>query len=639
MMENWLRDFETGHAYRAYEVLGAHLTADGALFRVWAPSALSVSLVGEFSGWTPGSHMMTPCPGGLWELSIPGLKPGEKYKYAIETRDGSVLWKADPYAFQAETRPETASIVCDLEGFNWADDEWMERRRAQPVYESPVNVYEVHPGSWRRHEDGGFYSYRELALELIPYVKDLGFTHIELMPVTEHPYDGSWGYQCTGYFAATSRYGTPHDLMYFINECHRAGIGVIMDWAPAHFPKDAHGLMAFDGSRCYEYEHSVKGEHPSWGTRVFDFGKGQVRSFLISSAMFWLTVFHIDGLRVDAVASMLYLDYDRKPGQWQPNRFGGKENLEAIEFLRLLNEAVFGADGSVMMIAEESTAWPLVTAPVYAGGLGFNMKWNMGWMNDILTYVKMDPIFRAGNHRNLTFSFFYAFSENFLLPLSHDEVVHMKGSLYNKMPGGKDMKLAGVRVFWAYMLAHPGKKLLFMGAELGQQTEWDYMSQIGWAKLEDGRNVKLLDFFKDANRFYAAHPELWEQDFSADGFRWIAPDETEANVAAFIRRDRSGRELIFVCSFSGSARLKFRLGLPAKGEYELLFSTDSAAYGGSGKLKKTLKTENVPWHYLAQSVTLDLPPLTGLFLCKTEDRGERTEDRSERIEDERGENL
>ncbi len=611
--------FSGGQSSRAGDFLGAHKTQDGAVFRVWAPSAVGVSLVGDFNGWSPEISPMKNIGAGLWETEIKGFKELDSYKFALKAKDGQTLWKADPYGTFSELRPATASRLCTLDGYRWGDGKWLEHRRENKVYNNPLNIYELHLGSWKRKENGDFLGYRELAKELIPYVKKLGFTHIELMPLTEFPYDGSWGYQCTGYFAATSRFGTPHELMYFIDACHRAGIGVIMDWVPAHFPKDAHGLVEFDGSRLYEDSDPLMAEHPSWGTRIFDYAKGEVRSFLISSALFWLEKYHMDGLRVDAVASMLYLDYDRKEGKWKKNKYGGRENLHAVEFLRALNEACFSFDDSVLMIAEESTAWPLVTAPTDTGGLGFNLKWNMGWMNDSLHYLKTDPYFRAGCHNDLTFSLMYAFSENFVLPLSHDEVVHLKGSLFGKAPGTEEQKYATVRAFWAFMLAHPGKKLLFMGAELGQQSEWDFATQLPWDLLERSENAALHSYFADINKFYKAQKSLWDLDFDSQGFRWICADEKMKNIIGFIRRDRSGREIIFVCNFSGVAAKDFRLGVTAGGSYTVLLSTDDKSFGGFGQLcaGKTYVSGKTPQHGFEFSIEMDIPPLTGVFLRKS----------------------
>ena len=616
-MNEWIKAFQDGSSTDAWEVLGSRISGRGATFRVWAPNAKSVSVVGDFNNWDGKKHRMRRLEGGIWERGVQNAAEGSSYKYLVTGADGRQFWKADPYAFRAELRPMTASYIY-TPGFEWTDDEWLRHRREYKIYASPMSVYEVHPGSWKRHEDGSFLTYRELAHELVPYVRSLGFTHIELMPVTEHPYDGSWGYQCTGYFAATSRYGLPSDVMYFINYCHNNGIGVIIDWTPAHFPKDPHGLVEFDGERLYEHPDPVTGEHPSWGTRVFDYGRGEVMSFLVSSALFWLREYHVDGIRVDAVASMLYLDYDRKKTKWTPNKYGGSENLEAVEFLKRLNMAAFAWDDSVLIIAEESTEWPGVTKPVDAGGLGFNLKWNMGWMNDILDYVKIDPYFRAGSHRNITFSFLYAFSENYLLPISHDEVVHLKGSLYYRMPGSPAMKCAGVRSFWAYMLAHPGKKLLFMGAELGQESEWDYEGALPFWELERPEKAELHDFFRAAGEYYLKTPELWELDFVGEGFRWICPDETMRNAVGFIRMGSSGGELVFVCNFSGAVSAGFRMGLPGSGEYAVEFSSDEREFGGTGQLRRgdRIKAQKIPWHNEPYSAVFELAPLSAVFLRK-----------------------
>ncbi len=611
--------FSSGRSSHAGDYLGAHKTQDGAAFRVWAPNALGVSLVGDFNDWSPNKSPMKNIGAGLWEIEVSGFKELDSYKFAIMSKDGQILWKADPYGTFSELRPQTASRLCTLDGYRWGDEKWLEYRRGHKVYNNPLNIYELHAGSWKRKENGDFLSYRELSKELIPYVKRLGFTHIELMPLTEFPYDGSWGYQCTGYFAATSRFGTPHDLMFFIDACHKAGIGVIMDWVPAHFPKDAHGLVEFDGSRLYEDTDPLMAEHPSWGTRIFDYAKGEVRSFLISSALFWLEKYHIDGLRVDAVASMLYLDYARKKGKWKKNKYGGRENLHAVEFLRNLNETCFSFNDSVLMIAEESTAWPLVTAPTDAGGLGFNLKWNMGWMNDSLHYLKTDPYFRAGCHNDLTFSLMYAFSENFVLPLSHDEVVHLKGSLFGKAPGTDEQKFATVRAFWAFMLAHPGKKLLFMGAELGQQSEWDFAAELPWGLLDKLENAALHSYFIESNKFYKAKKPLWDLDFDGQGFNWICADENMKNIIGFIRRDRSGREIVFVCNFSGVTAKNFRLGVTGGGSYKVLLSTDDKSFGGLGQLctGKVFSSGLIPQHGLKHSIEMDIPPLTGIFLQKS----------------------
>ena len=620
--KSWLDAFLAGEATRVQDHLGAHPEqrsgTEGYVFRVWAPHAANVAVMGDFNSWDECSNLMQPIGGGVWECFVPGLQRYDAYKFAVHTPDGRVLAKADPYAFHAETRPGTASKIYDLSGYQWGDGGWMDYRRSHLVYDSPMNIYELHLGSWRRTGDDQMLSYRDIAYYLVPYVKEMGFTHVELLPVTEHPLDASWGYQCTGYFAATSRFGTPHDFMYLVDQLHQAGIGVILDWVPAHFPKDAFGLYEFDGSPCYEYADPRKGEHADWGTRVFDFGRNEVRSFLFSSALFWLEQFHIDGLRVDAVASMLYLDYSRKEGQWLPNVFGGHENLEAVDFLQKLNTLVFTSHPDALMIAEESTAWPRVSHPVgpggLEGGLGFNLKWNMGWMNDILHYIRLDPYFRQFNHRDITFSLMYAFSENFVLPLSHDEVVHMKGSLLNKMPGTDEEKFAGVRVFYAYMLTHPGKKLMMMGSEFGQWNEWHYEHSLDWHLLEQERHRRLQDYFKAANAFYLAHPELWQLDFSWEGFEWICADDAQGNCAVFLRKDQKGNALLIMCNFSPVHRPGYRVGVPVSGRYTCLFNTDDPAFGGTGLGDaEPVKSAYIPCHGQEQSIAIDVPPLSAVI--------------------------
>ena len=613
--------FYGGTNSEAYRYLGAHRTRrsgkDGYVFRTWAPNAAHVSVVGDFCGWNGYAHPMEKNADGFWECFVPSLKRYDTYKFAVTARSGETVLKADPYAFHAETRPGTASKLYDLGGYRWGDDEWRASRAKAPLDRSPLNIYEVHLGSWRRHENGDFYDYRTLARELADHVLDLGYNCVELMPVTEYPLDDSWGYQCTGYFAATSRYGTPRDFMYFVDHLHQKGISVILDWVPSHFCKDAHGLIDFDGTPCYEYADPNKREHEGWGTRVFDYGRGEVKSFLLSSAAFWLREFHVDGLRVDAVASMLYLDYGRENGRWTPNINGGHENLEAIDFLRALNEMAFSIDPNALMVAEESTAWPLVTRPAKDGGLGFNLKWNMGWMNDMCHYLKLDPWFRQFHHKDITFSLMYAFSENFVLPISHDEVVHMKGSLRGKMPGDDRQQLAGVRAFTAYMLAHPGKKLTFMGAELGQWHEWDFASQLDWYLLENEKNRQLHRFFKDINAFYLTQSPLWDIDFSWEGFEWLVPDDNHNNVVVFLRRDRKGRELIAAVNFSPVAQGEYRFGVPLKKRYREVFTTDCAEYGGTGEWRneKTVEVLPIPSHGREQSICVKLPPLGAAFFA------------------------
>ena len=609
--------FNKGENARAYEYLGAHFCEDGnVVFRVWAPNAVAVSVVGEFNGWQSGvSPMYMVDDSGVWETVIGGLKVYDTYKYAILTKDGRELFKCDPFAFHSETRPANASKLYDIEGYQWHDSKWLEKRKKTSVYDSPVNIYEVHAGSWKQYDDGNFLSYRAMADELIPYVKDMGYTHIEFMPLSEYPFDGSWGYQVTGYFAPTSRYGTPKDLMYLVDKCHQAGIGVIMDWVPAHFPKDAHGLYEFDGTTCYEYADPRKGEHYDWGTRVFDYGKTQVQSFLMSSAAIWLDKYHFDGLRIDAVASMLYLDYGRNDGQWIANEKGGNENLEAIAFLQKLNESIFRDYHDCMMIAEESTAFPMVSKPVFMGGLGFNFKWNMGWMNDCMRYFSLDGIHRKNNHNCLTFSFFYAFSENFVLPISHDEVVHGKCSLINKMPGTYEEKFAGVRSFLGYMYAHPGKKMLFMGQEFGQFIEWKYDCGLDWLLLDYEAHKKLQDYTRALNKFYAKNAPLWESDFGWEGFSWISSNDNSNSVIAFRRIDKKGKEIIAVSNLTPVFRSNYEIGVPYAGTYEVVFNSDDEVYGGTGKGSTgKIKTNERPMHGHEQSVSLELAGLSTIYL-------------------------
>ena len=615
-----LEAFSEGRSTHAWRCFGSHpATAEdgteGYLFRVWAPNAPRITLIGDFNGWDLEATPMTRVEGGIWEVFVPGLKRYDSYQYAVHSRDGKYVGKADPFAFHAETRPNVSSKVYDLDtGYQWGDGDWMAWRAQHRPYNAPMNIYECHLGSWRRTGEGEFLSYRDIARYLVPYVKEMGFTHVELLPLAEHPLDASWGYQVTGYYAATSRFGIPDDLKYLIDQLHQGGIGVIMDWVPAHFPRDAFGLYHFDGGPTYEYADPRKGEHPDWGTQVFDLGRNEVRSFLLSNAMFWLEEYHMDGLRVDAVSSMLYLDYGRQDGAWMPNIYGGKENLEAIDFFHKLNTAVFAAHPDVLMIAEESTAWPKVTYPVDQGGLGFNFKWNMGWMNDICHYIKLDPYFRQFNHRDITFSLMYAFSENYILPLSHDEVVHMKGSFFGKMPGDNPQKFAGVRAFYTYMLTHPGKKLTFMGAELAQWNEWHYEYSLDWHLLQYPPHRQTQDFFKAANAFYLAEPALWEQDDSWQGFQWICADDNEADTISFLRWDKAGRPLLVMCNFSPVHRKGYRVGAPFAGTWSPVFNTDEARFGGQGLGDaQPLKTEKVPCHEQPQSLVLDLPPMSAVI--------------------------
>ena len=619
--------FKQGTNFESYDFFGAHpvqLDGDkGVLFRVWAPHARAVSLVGEFNGWDPAAlHMENVKDSGIWECFTTLVKEYDVYKYCVVQADGREVFKADPYAFHAETRPGNASKVFDLEGYRWGDRSWEKAAAKRDVFNAPMNIYELHAGSWRTYPDGNPFNYRDLAKELIPYIKQMGYTHIELMPLAEHPFDGSWGYQVTGYYAPTSRYGTPHDFMAFVDACHQNGIGVLMDWVPAHFPKDEFGLYLFDGTSCYEDQDPLRREHKEWGTMVFDYGRGEVQSFLISNALYWLRKFHIDGLRVDAVASMLYLDYNRRGGEWRPNKNGGNENLEAIEFLRKLNTAVFERVPGALMIAEESTAWPMVTKPPHDGGLGFNFKWNMGWMNDVLSYMSTDPLFRKGNHNKLTFSFFYAFSENFVLPISHDEVVHGKCSLINKMPGEYDQKFAQLRTFYGYMMAHPGKKLLFMGQEFGQFAEWSEAHGLDWNLLAYDRHRQLQQYVADLNRLYLDTPALWQVDYSWEGFQWIVPDDDSQSVIVFRRIDHSGKEIIIACNFTPVTREKYQFGVPRPGSYKPVFCSDAADYGGEGTVLRAARSRKKPMHGLDYSISVTLPAFSAVFFTVPEEKKE-----------------
>ena len=608
--------FYSGRDCRAFDYMGAHpFVQDGEqgyLFRVYAPEAEKVSVMGEFNDWNRDADYMMRDEQGIWEKFIPNIPEYAAYKYSVWAKSGDVFDKSDPYGFHFETRPGNATKAYDIDGYEWGDASWLDWRKKHLPYSNPVNIYECHLGSWKMHEDGNFYSYRQLADELVPYVKEMGYTHIEFMPLTEYPFDGSWGYQVIGYFAATSRYGTPKDLMYLIDKAHQAGLGIIMDWVPAHFPKDGCGLVEFDGSHLYEYADPLKMEHKEWGTRVFDYGKVSTRNLLFSSAMFWIEKFHMDGLRVDAVASMLYLDYNRQ-GEWRPNVHGGRENLEAVDFLRLLNEYILTDHPDVMMIAEESTAWPMVTKPGYDGGLGFNFKWNMGWMNDMLCYCSADPFFRKDMHDKITFSFMYAFSENYILPLSHDEVVHGKCSLISKMPPPYENQFGGLRALYGYMAAHPGKKMLFMGGEFAQFSEWAYQRGLDWMLLDYPAHRQMQAYVKALNHFYLATPQLWEQDTDWRGFEWISHEDNRNNIIAFRRVAKDGSDIVVVVNFSPEEQQEYRIGVPITGTYEEIFTSDKTEFGGSGMANGKLKTENKPMHGQEQSIVLKIPRFGVLF--------------------------
>lgn len=581
--------------YEIYRKLGAHFTDQygirGVCFDVWAPNAARIWVIGSFNGWDETADEMTrlePDTMGIFELFIPGIEEGALYKYLIETKDGKRLYKADPYANYAELRPGTASAVADIDHFKWTDEKWMEERaKTKDVYAKPMAIYEVHPGSWKRHpgrEDDGFYSYRDLVKYLIPYVKEMGYTHIELMGISEYPFDGSWGYQVTGYYAPTSRYGTPQDFAYFINECHKHKISVILDWVPAHFPKDAHGLTEFDGTCLYEYADPRKGEHPDWGTKIFDYGKNEVKNFLIGSALMWIEHYHIDGLRVDAVASMLYLDYGKQPGQWVPNKYGDNKNLEAVEFFKHVNTLILGRNPGAVMIAEESTAWPKVTGRVEDDGLNFSYKWNMGWMHDFLDYMKLDPYFRKDNHHKLTFAMSYNESEKYILVLSHDEVVHLKCSMINKMPGEMEDKFKNLMVGYAFMMGHPGKKLLFMGQEFAQLQEWSEARELDWYLLENPDHQHMQNWVKKLLHIYQKNPALYELDSSWGGFEWINANDADRSIFSFIRKSKDGKNnLLFVCNFTPVERSDYRVGVPKHKTYKLILNSDDAEFGGSGK--------------------------------------------------------
>lgn len=586
--------------YDIYRKMGAHVMTEngesGVCFDVWAPHADRVYVFGEFNGWNETSHEMhrvDPDTMGVYELFVPGVKSGCMYKYLIIAKDGRHLYKADPYANYAQLRPETASIVTDISHFKWTDTTWMKHRATltkETIYEQPMAIYEVHPGSWMRHpgrDDDGFYSYRDLAKSLIAYVKEMGYTHIELMGISEYPFDGSWGYQVTGYYAPTSRYGTPEDFAYLVNECHKNKIGVILDWVPAHFPKDAYGLAEFDGTATYEYADSRKGEHPDWGTKIFDYSKNEVKNFLIGSALMWVENYHVDGLRVDAVASMLYLDYGKEDGQWVPNIYGGNKNLEAIEFFKHINTLILGRNPGVVMIAEESTAWPKVTGPVEDDGLNFSYKWNMGWMHDFLDYMKLDPYFRKDNHNKMTFAMSYNESEKYILVLSHDEVVHLKCSMLNKMPGLEGDKFKNLMAGYAFMMGHSGKKLLFMGQEFAQVQEWSEARELDWYLLEDPNHKKVQDWVKELLHLYTSNPCMYEQDTSWAGFEWINADDRERSIFSFVRKSKDGKNnLLFVINFTPVAREDYRVGVPKKKTYKLVLNSEDPKFNGTDKDRK-----------------------------------------------------
>ena len=584
--------FGQGTHYEIYKLMGAHPTKqkgkDGVYFAVWAPRAQEVAVVGDFNGWDPNKNIMK-CDNdmGIYQLFIPGVKSGDLYKFCITSPSGELLYKADPYANYAEKRPGNASRVYDITNFKWNDSVWMKNRQNYDVNKHAMSIYEVHPGSWRKHpqnehDEDGFYNYRELAHSLAEYVKDMGYTHVELMGIAEHPFDGSWGYQVTGYYAPTSRYGTPEDFAYMVNYLHKQKIGVILDWVPAHFPRDAHGLAEFDGGCVYEYADPKKGEHPEWGTKVFDFGKSEVKNFLIANALYWVEHFHIDGLRVDAVASILYLDYGRENGQWTPNIYGGNKNLEAIEFFKHLNSVVLGRNHGAMMIAEESTAWPKVTGKPEEDGLGFSHKWNMGWMNDFLEYMKLDPYFRKWNHNKMTFSMTYAYAEKYILVLSHDEVVHLKCSMINKMPGLYDDKFANLRAGYAYMLGHPGKKLLFMGQEFAQLQEWSEARELDWYLLAEDKHQQMQNYVKALLHLYKKTPALYDADQDPCGFEWINADDADRSIFSFVRHSKDGKSnLLFVINFTPVARPDYRVGVPKRKQYRLVLDGDAAEFGGN----------------------------------------------------------
>ena len=614
-----LEVFHTGDSVRAYDFLGAHLVnrndKNGVVFRVWAPTARSVSVAGDFNNWNNEANYMYNIGYGVWEVFVEGAKEFCTYKYCIESEYGDRLMKADPYAFHAQTRPGQASVVYDIENYSWNDSEWFNKRKENNISSSPMNIYEIHAGSWRKYPDGNFFNYQKLADELIPYLKEMHYTHVQLMPIMEYPYDGSWGFQTTGYYAPTSRYGTPSDFMAFVDKLHGEGIGVILDWVPSNFPTDDFGLARFDGSPLYESNDPKTSKRDSWGTCLFNYARFEVTSFLVSCAMFWLDKYHIDGLRIGALSSMLYLDYGKSEGEWEPNKFGGKENLDAVDFVKRLNTAVHMYHPDVMMFAEENTSWPKLTHKIEDGGLGFDFKWNMGWMNDMLHYMSLNPMWRPFNHDSLTFSFYYAFSEKFLLPISHDEVSHGKGSLIKQMPGKYDEQFAGVRAFITYMYAHPGKKLVFMGTEIGQFDEWNHEEAIQWDLLEFEKHKKLRTFFKELNKFYLDCKPLYELDTVWKGFDWIHHDDYTNSVIAFKRTDKNGDEIVSVCNFQPIRRDEYCIGVPKYGLYDEVFNSDEERFGGSGVVNgNNIKTEVMKIHGFDQGLSLTLPPLSVIYL-------------------------
>lgn len=611
--------FGEGTNEKAFEFLGAHLMAvdgvDGCRFSVWAPNASRVSVVGSFNYWDGRRHVMRKLvPSGIWEIFIPGVVEGDTYKYELKDQHGNLLpHKSDPVGFFAQKRPEQASVVANVNNYEWRDSEWLTRRSQSASVDSPITIYEVHLGSWKRipEQDNRYLSYRELADQLIPYVKEMGFTHIQLMPVSEYPFDGSWGYQPVGLFAPTSRYGDIDDFKFFVDECHQAGLAVLIDWVPGHFPTDAHGLGRFDGTPLYEHADTRQGFHPDWNTYIYNYGRNEVSNFLMSNALFWIEKFHIDGLRVDAVASMLYLDYSRKEGEWIANRFGGRENLDAIDFLKDTNERIYKNHPGVMMVAEESTAWPGVSKPTYAGGLGFGFKWNMGWMNDSLEYVSKDPIHRMYHHHNMTFSLLYAFSENFILPLSHDEVVHGKGSILDRMPGDAWQKFANLRAYYAFMWAHPGKKLLFMGCEFGQGPEWDHDNSLCWHQLDIPEHEGVRKLISDLNSVYTGTPALYDNDVMPEGFEWVEADDRHNSVFIFLRKSVQGnKQVLVVCNMTPVLRENYRVGVGQPGEYREILNTDSGIYGGANNGNAGLVvSEHQEWHGREHSIQITVPPL------------------------------